>query len=303
MTATGTMADPKGIAEPAVTTRVRRSQLRRRPRQVWLVIPYFVLIAWALTSLYPYIWMLGSGLKTQEDFFGAGVSPLPVGSWQWSNFAQVWEDGFARYFLNTVLVALGTIAIVATVTSMLAYALARLRFPGRGAILGLLGLLLFLPPTYNYIPIVSLVSYLGLANNLVGLILVLAAYSIPLSTLLYFASFQGLPKGLEDAAAVDGLSPIGTYLRIAMPLSGPITVTVCLLTVVSTWNNVVIPLVLTLGAPDLRTLAVGLFAYNGAHIAQYTLICAGASMSILPILGIFLFLQRYFVAGITGAIK
>jgi raffinose/stachyose/melibiose transport system permease protein len=272
---------------------------RRRPVPI---VPYLILGVWALGSLYPYLWMLGSALKSPEEFFDGGVSPIPTAPYL-SNFREVWEDGFAGYFVNTVLVSAGAIVVAIVAASLFGYALARLRFAGRGLMIGLIGLLLFLPPTYNVIPIVTMVTTLGLNDSLVGVILVLGTYALPLAIMLYFAYFRTLPEALDEAARLDGAGTWRSYLSIAMPLATPITVTVALLTLVSTWNNVVVPLILTLGAPELRTLAVGLYAYNGTHLAQYTLICAGAALAVLPIVGVFLFLQRYFVAGMSGAFK
>jgi raffinose/stachyose/melibiose transport system permease protein len=269
----------------------------RRPTLAYLVVG-----VWALGSLYPYLWLMGAALKTPEEFFDGAISPIPSAPYL-ENFREVWKDGFAGYFINTVIVSAGAVFVAVVAASLFGYALARLRFAGRGLLLGLVGLLLFLPPTYNVIPIVTMVTTLGLNDSRLGVVLVLGTYALPLAVLLYFAYFRTLPEALDEAATLDGAGTWRIYRSIAMPLALPITVTVALLTLVSTWNNVVVPLVLTLGAPELRTLAVGLYAYNGTHLAQYTLICAGAALSILPIVGVFLFLQRYFVAGMTGAFK
>jgi raffinose/stachyose/melibiose transport system permease protein len=246
--------------------------------------------------------MLSSSFKTLPQFFSGGLSLWPP-VWQLDNYRQVWADGFAGFFLNTVLVSGGATMVVILAASMLGYSLAYTEFIGRRVLLALIGLVLFMPPTYNFIPIVTMVAFLHLNDTLIGVALVMATYGLPVSTLLYYGYYRTIPKELIEAAALDGATPFRTYLHVVMPLVGPITVTVGLLQIVSSWNNVVIPLVLTLGNPALETLAVGLYSYNGTHLANYVLICAGASLSIVPIALMFLVAQRYFVKSIAGALK
>lgn len=267
-----------------------------------LLIPYVVLSVWALMGLYPYLWMLSSSFKTLPQFFSDNLSLLPP-AWQLDNYRAVWADGFAGFFLNTVMVSGGATLLVIVAASMLGYSLAFTEFIGRRALLGLIGLVLFMPPTYNFIPIVKMVALLHLNDSLIGVALVMATYGLPVSTLLYYGYYRTIPKELIEAATLDGATPFRTYVHVVMPLVIPISVTVGLLQIVSSWNNVVIPLVLTLGNSALETLAVGLYSYNGTHLANYVLICAGASLSIVPVALIFLASQRYFVKSIAGALK
>lgn len=274
----------------------------RNTRRIVVLGSYIVLGAWALMSLYPYLWVLFAAFKTQAEIFAEGGAVLPS-SVNTDNFQRILDDGFARYLLNTVIVSVGASVLVVVAASMAAYALAKLRFRGRSGIMGGVVLLLFLPPTLNVIPIVSIVRTLGLLDSYLGMILVLAAFGMVVSILLFYGYFRSLPPELDEAAIIDGASAFQVYRHIVMPIARPMILTVGLLQLVGSWNNIVIPLVLTLGKPDLRTLAVGLYAYRGEHLTNWALISAGAAIAIIPVLLVFFAAQRYFVEGISGSVK
>lgn len=288
---------PAVVSPPAA-----RPRRRRRPR-VAMVMTHVALLVSGLAWMYPFLWTLGSSLKDTDEFFGRGLNPLPS-QVLWSNYQEAWQQAsFGTYFVNTLLITVGTCVATLLVTAMAGYVLARAPFPGRNVCLFLISATLFLPHGYTIIPIFDLMEKLGLLNSLFSIIIVQAAGGIVFGTFLFMGYFQTIDKELEDAAKVDGASFHQTFWRIMLPLSGPMLATVGLFTAISAWNSYFIPLVFTLARPEQRTLSVGMYAFIGENSTEWTLLCAGSIITLLPIIALFVMLQRFFVNGLAGAIK
>ncbi|HEY8476456.1 MAG TPA: carbohydrate ABC transporter permease [Chloroflexota bacterium] len=267
------------------------------------VVLHATLVALGLVNLYPFLWTLGSSLKSPGEFFRSGLNPLPE-QLQWGNYVYAWEQGrFGQYFANTAVVAVSVTVLVVLIASMAGYVLARTEVPGRKVVLGGMLALMFLPHGYTIIPTFDLVQRLGLLNTLWSVILVQTAGALIFNTLLYLGYFRTISREIEEAARIDGASPPTVYLRIMLPLAKPMTATVALFQFMQNWNCFWIPLVFTIGNPDLRTLAVGMYAFAGENSTGWTYLCAGAVITVLPILAVFFFLQRYFIEAVAGAIK
>jgi ABC-type glycerol-3-phosphate transport system permease component len=267
------------------------------------VMTHVALLVSGLAWLYPLFWALGSSLKSDDEFFGRGLSPLPS-QFLWSNYLDAWrEASFGRYFMNTFLITVGTVLVTLVVTATAGYVLARTRFPGRGFCLGLVSATLFLPHGYTIIPVFDLMQRLHLLNSLWAVIIVQASGGVVFGTFLFMGYFMAIDRELEDAAQVDGANFHQTFARIMLPLSGPMLATVGLFTAITAWNSFFIPLVFTLGRPELRTLAIGMYAFIGENSTEWTLLCAGTVITLAPIILLFLLLQRFFVNGLAGAVK
>ncbi|HTF12062.1 MAG TPA: carbohydrate ABC transporter permease [Asanoa sp.] len=290
------------LSRPAASAPVPARPRRRKPRAA-MVMTHVALLVSGLAWMYPFLWTLGSSLKDTDEFFGRGLNPLPE-QLLWSNYQQAWEQAsFGTYFLNTLLITIGTCVGTLLVTAMAGYVLARAPFPGRGIFLFLISATLFLPHGYTIIPIFDLMEKLGLLNSLFSIIIVQAAGGVVFGTFLFMGYFQTIDSELEDAAKVDGASFHQTFWRIMLPLSGPMLATVGLFTAISAWNSYFIPLVFTLARPEQRTLSVGMYAFIGENSTQWTLLCAGSIITLVPIIALFVMLQRFFVNGLAGAIK
>ena len=264
---------------------------------------HVALLVSGLAWLYPLFWALGSSLKSDDDFFTDGLNPMPS-HFLWANYLNAWrEASFSRYFMNTILITLGTVVITLVVTSCAGYVLARTRFPGRGLCLGLVSATLFLPHGYTIIPVFDLMQRLHLLNSLWSVIIVQASGGVVFGTFLFMGYFMAVDRELEDAAQVDGANFHQTFARIMLPLSGPMLATVGLFTAITAWNSFFIPLVFTLGRPELRTLAIGMYAFIGENSTEWTLLCAGTVITLAPIILLFVLLQRFFVNGLAGAVK
>lgn len=266
-------------------------------------ILYVVLCIAAFIWMYPFIWMITASLKTQDEFWGSGLNILPQHP-TLENFVRSWNNAnFSQYFLNTILVTVVTVVVVLLCTSTAGYVLGRYHFPGKKILLGIFMASITIPLTFTIIPIYQLLSSMHLTGSLVGLIIAECGGSHILFLMLFSSFYSGLPKEMEEAAIVDGCGFFQTYVHIMFPLAKPVIVTVVIMQFIWTWNSFLLPLVLTLSKPELRTLAVGLYALKGEHVVDWTGIAAGASIAVIPIILVFICLQKYFVDGIAGAVK
>ena len=266
------------------------------------IITTAILLPIGFGWIYPFLWMVSAGFKSTDEIF-RGLSLIPADP-QPQNFSRAWTDArIGEYFLNTVIVTVGSIAIVLVTVSMMGYVLGRYQFPGKKPIIVAFALTVFLPEGYTIIPIFELVNRLGLANSLAGVTLAQAGGAHVVMVLLFAGYFAQLPKELEEAAVVDGAGFLRVFWEIMLPLAKPIVATTIILQFMHSWNAFLQPLVLTLSRPDLRTLAVGIYAFQGEFFTDWSGMAAAATISLAPIVIVFLFLQRYFVEGIAGAVK
>ncbi len=282
----------------------RQTKVRRRWRiRPLILLAHVVLLVVGFFYLYPFLWMLSGSFKSLNGFFTQGLSLIPD-TWRWQNYYEAWNvANFGMYFKNTVLLTVGVVVLTNLFASMAAYTLARTDIPGKRILLGIIAVTFLLPKGYTILPIFEIILRLGLNNTLWAVILVDTASGLIWFTFLYLGYMTTLSKEVEEAARIDGASFPRIYWNIAMPMAAPIVATATLFAFRGTWNDFFTPLVFTLGRPDLRTLAVGMFAFVGENSRDWTLICAGATITILPIVVVFLFLQRYFIEGIAGAVK
>jgi raffinose/stachyose/melibiose transport system permease protein len=268
-----------------------------------ILFVHLMLVIIGLIWIYPFIWMISSSLKTNVEYISGGLSLLPE-EIQFENYVRAWDvANFSTYFSNTVIITVSVVAIVIAVCAMTGYALGRYRFPGRIFFLGMITATLFMPKGYTIIPIYTLVNFLGLNNTLAGIIIAEVGGAHVLFILLFTAHFRGIPKELEEASKVDGSGFIRTFVQIMLPLSKPIIATTGILQFIWAWNSFLYPLVFSLGKPELRTLGVGMFHFIGEYSTDWTGATAAASISLIPIIIVFIVFQRYFVEGISGSIK
>ncbi|WP_020015504.1 carbohydrate ABC transporter permease [Promicromonospora sukumoe] len=274
---------------------------RPRRRGWWLVA--LVLAAVAFLWVFPFLWMVSASLKSSGEIFAGGLGLIPE-TFAWENYGRAWtEGGFGHYLLNTVIVTVVTTAIVIVRCALAGYVIGRYRFPGSRLIIGIFVATLFVPTGYTIIPIVKVSLELGLLNSLAGMILALGGASNVAAILIYAGYFRRMPADLEEAAIVDGAGFLRVFLRIMLPLSMPVTATVGILTFLATWNAFFLPLVFSSTNPDLRTVSVGMQAFVGENSTDWAAMAAAGVISILPVVVLFVFMQKYFVEGIAGAVK
>ena len=272
---------------------------RRRRRGRWL---YVVLAVGLLVTLAPFLWMLLGALKPEAE-----LQRIPPTWWpetpSLDNFRQLFDRlDFPRFFANSVLVAVAVTAGNLVFCSMVGYALAKLDFAGKRLLFGLVLGMLMVPGVVTFVPLFVLVSNLGLVNTYPGLVLPFLV--TPLGVFLMRQFIMGLPDELIEAARIDGAGEWRIFSRVIMPLCGPALATLGILTFLSSWNNFLWPLVVA-QSEDKYTLPVALALYSvGQNATRYGLLLAGSVVVIVPVIALFVALQRYFVQGIaTTGIK
>ena len=252
--------------------------------------------------LYPFLWVLAASFKTQPDMFTAGARLLPK-EWHPENYYRAWiQANFSTYFFNTVIYAVAATLIELVKSSMCGYALARYRFPGRNVIYFLILGTLFIPIASIIIPQFVLVKALGLLNTRTGVILALSVGAGALYVLLFTGFFETIPEDIFDSAKIDGANFVQRFMLV-LPLARPIIATVVIFQFMRTWNEFNIPLIFTLSRPELRNMAVGMYAFRGEFSIDWTGFAAGTVISVIPILIVFFAFQGYFVRGLAGAVK
>lgn len=272
----------------------------RKPRTLLTVV---ALLALCAIWIYPFLWMVSASFKTQMEIFRGGTSLMPK-EFRWENYRRAWVDAdFGRYLLNTVIVTAGATLLVLTHCSLTGYVLGRYSFAGKKIVIGVLVGTLFIPAGYTIIPVLEIAERLHMLNSHWGLIIVLGGGGHTAAILLMAGYFSQLPKELEEAAILDGAGFAQIFLRIMLPLAKPALATVGIMTVLSTWNSFFVPLVFTFSRPELRTLSVGMQAFVGQHETDWAGMAAGATISLIPVMVIFLLLQRFYIEGIAGAVK
>jgi len=254
------------------------------------------LVALIVASLLPYLLMVITSFKTNEQFarnFWNFEFPL-----QFDNYSRAWVQ-VAPYLMNTIYVAIASILLVLVVSSLAGFIIARYRFRGRGAIYGLVLLLMMIPGIANLIPLFVMMRDLGLLNTYIVLVIPYVTGGVVLGTILMRNFVEGIPQAIFDAARVDGASDLRIYFSIMLPLSLPVLGTISLMTVTTVWNDFFWPL-LVLSDDSLRTVSVGLQFFQGQNATEVGPLMAGYLIASLPLVILFAFLSKYFLAGVQG---
>jgi len=256
----------------------------------------------ALFMLYPIFMMVLSGFKTTPEIF---MSPFSLPErLNTENFQVIWnKTDVPRYFLNSVIVTLSSIILLLVTGTMAAYAIARYKF--RGTLMVSLFFLsgLMLPIRLAIIPLFIQLKYLGLIDNLLGLIFIYTAMSLPATVFILTGFLRSLPKELEDSARMDGASELRIMIDIMVPLISPALVIAGIYSAVPIWNDFFFPLIF-IQSPEWKTLAQGLTSFFGEYSINYGVLYAGLSLASLPMILIFIVQSRRFIAGMTaGALK
>lgn len=265
------------------------------------VILYVVLIALALFTLIPFVWMLSSSLKLDREVFVYPMKWLPE-TFHWENYSLIWEKApMLTYFKNTAIIALSVTFIQTLTSSFASYAFAKLNFKGRDILFLCYVGTIAVPWQAYMLPQFIFMRSLGLYDNLYA-IMVLQAFSA-FGVFLMRQFYQNVPTELCEAARIDGLSEYGIWARIMLPLSKAAIATLVIFTFVGTWNDYMGPMIY-LTRDSVKTVQVGLRRFIQENTSQYHLIMAASMVSLIPVSVVFLALQKYFIEGIaTSGLK
>jgi len=270
---------------------------QQKSRLITRAIVYALLAFGAFLFIMPFVWMISTSLKPNDQIFSLPPKwiPNPV---MWHNYPESFTYfPFPRYLRNTLVIVFLSTASVILSSSLIAYGFSRLRFPGRNALFYLLLATMMLPAQVTMVPIFLLFRNLGWVDTFLPLIVPLL-FGYPFFVFLLRQFFLTIPQDLIDAARIDGCSELDIWWRIVMPLSKPALATVAIFSVMMAWNDFLAPLIY-LNSESKKTVALGLQQFYSFHGTEWALLMASSVMMVLPIVVVFFFAQKYFVRGIT----
>lgn len=264
-----------------------------------------VLVVGAVIMITPFLYLLSISFTEQSYVLTMPPQLIPDPA-TLDNYAKaLTTQDVPRYFLNSLYVACASTLLALLLSSMMAYAFARFRFPGRELLFRILLVGLMIPAVMLLIPQFILAKYLGVLDSHLGLIVFYVAGSLAINTFLLRGFFESIPGELDEAMQVDGANAWTRYWRLAIPLARPGLATATIFTFFAAWDEFAWALTI-LNDPELRTLpiAIRLFAGSGNNAVQWGLVFAASAIAIVPVIIVFLIFQRHFVQGLTaGAVK
>jgi ABC-type glycerol-3-phosphate transport system permease component len=280
---------------------IGKPRRRIEPRRV---ATYVLLVLLVILVVAPFLWMLvGSFRPTYEHLQKQGES-LWIDNPTLSNYRRLFREyDFARYFLNSTIVATLTATFATSISAFAGYSLARFRFPGRGLVGFLILTTQMLPTVAIIIPLFLWFKQFQLIDTYWALLIAYMAFAIPFSTWMLRGFFANIPAELEEAATIDGASQFGAFVRIVLPLSAPGLLATGIFSFILAWQEFLFAVTFTSKA-ELRTLTVGIAAMRGKDVVDWGLLNAGVVVTTIPLAIMFALVQRYLVQGLTaGAVK
>jgi multiple sugar transport system permease protein len=294
---THTQSAVDNAALPPSTSRFQLT--RNQSQRLVLLVSYTILIIGALTMLLPFFWMVSTAFKPERGIFVMPPQWIP-NPFTIENFERVWNNtNLPRAFLNSFFVAFVTTLGEVLTSTMAGFAFARLKFRGQNILFGILLSTLMIPGVVTLIPAFILFRTLGWVGTFNPLIIPIL-FGTPFAVFLSRQFFMTLPKELEDAAKVDGCNVFQIYWNIFLPLATPILATLFVLGFIARWNDYLGPLIYLSGSsPDNYTIPLELASLQSQYEQNWTLLMAGATLALAPIVVLFFAFQRYFIESIA----
>ncbi|MDO8685321.1 MAG: carbohydrate ABC transporter permease [Clostridiales bacterium] len=259
---------------------------------------HIFLISVAITCLYPLLWMIVSSLKTQDIIF-KDISLIPH-QFHFENYVNALkEEGFGRSFVNSIIYTSSSVFGVVIIASLAGYAFSRLRFPGRTALFYMFMAAMMIPIPASFVPLYFLLNKLHLRDTPIGYILCMISVGLSVSIFLLKTFFDRIPRELEDAARIDGCSKMGIWWHVALPLAKPVLAVVIVFNALNIWNEYILALII-FDSRKFMPLQVALQIFQGEFVTNYPLLMAGLTIAALPIIIVYLLMQKYIIKGITS---
>jgi len=269
-------------------------------QDIVIVIGTFLIIG---VILFPFFWMIVSSLKPPTELLSRNIEFISSQS-TWINYKGVFESGFLRFIFNSILVCtIATIICVYMIAAPTAYAMSRYKFSGKNSIMAMVGFTQMFPWVILVTPIFMIFWVLRLANSYIGLIVVYIAITAPFSVYMLVGYFETIPKELDNAAAIDGCSALGTIFRVILPVSLPGLVATAAYTFAVTWNEFLFALTL-MTQTEKKTVPVGVANFFGQYSADWGKVMAASAIAAIPTVIFFAIIQRHLIKGlVAGSVK
>jgi multiple sugar transport system permease protein len=267
------------------------------------VLAYAILVMLLLIVVFPFYWMTITSFKSEEQMrsLTSMFWPSPIVT---ENYGQLLaKTEFVSWYGNSIIVAVASTLVATAIGTIGAYALARLKFLGRGFMASATLITYLVPPAILFIPLYKQIQAMGLSNSLTGLIVAYPSFTVPFVTWLLIGYFEPIPVELEEAAMIDGATRFGAFRRIVLPLAAPGLLAAALYAFTQAWNEFLYALVFITDG-RLRTLPVGLASFITGDVYGWGYLMAGAVLTTLPVIAAYIYLQKYMVEGLTaGGVK
>ena len=273
---------------------------RVRPAEVFRAL---LIAGVAAFALFPFLVVAGTSLKTLGEVFQSPATLVPR-LFAWQNYVDIFvRIPMARHLVNSMIIATGTTVLNIALATPAAYAIARIRFRGRGVFgLGILVMQMF-SPVIVLIPLFKVMKAIHFLDTYSGLILVNTAVTLPFSIWILAGFFRHIPEELEDAAMIDGLSRTGMLFRIALPLAGPGLATTAIFAFVTAWNEFIFALVLV-SRREMQPITMALYSWEKNNVVEWNLLMATAVVATVPTVLLFLLVRKRLTSGLmAGAVK
>jgi len=290
---------------PARVEAYRPGFIRKAPVRIAVIV---ICVLWTVPTLGLFITSFRNPLDiTTSGWWTVILHPFQEGQWTLQNYATVLgSEGMLTAFVNSLIVTVPATVIPITIAAFAAYAFAWIRFPGRGILFAIVVGLLVVPLQMSLIPILKLYNTdnWGLYGTFLGMWLAHTAFGLPLAIFLLYKFISQLPKDLFESAAIDGASHFQSFIRIVLPLSLPALGAFAIFQFLWVWNDLLVALVFLGVSPDVRVMTAALYQLVGSRGEQWHILTAGAFLTMILPLVVFLLLQRTFVRGIlAGSVK
>ncbi|SFS54783.1 raffinose/stachyose/melibiose transport system permease protein [Paenibacillus sp. 453mf] len=274
------------------------SMFRRIGRSLF----WFVLLLYGILTLYPFVWLVTSAFKTNEDFYNRPFGLPEV--WRWENFSVAWESSnLGNAFNNSMIVSMGSLALTLFISALASFVLARFSFRWKGMILAFFVIGMLIPIHSTLVPLFILMKQMLLLNTYWALILPYTAFALPTAIFILTAYLTSIPRDIEEAAFMDGTGLWGLFFRIMLPMSLPALSTVTILSFLHAWNDFSFALVF-INKTELKTLPLAIANFADGYQTDYGLTLAAMTLSIIPTVLLYLLFQEQMMKGMTaGAVK
>jgi len=262
------------------------------------ILVHIFLMVVAVSCLFPIFWMVRSSLMTNASIF-VDQSLFPK-EFNWQNYVVAWTKGnFAIYLFNSVIYTVSVVFGIVVVASLAAFAFSRLKFPGRDILFYMFVGAMMIPLPGSFVPLFVMMNKLGWINTRFGYILCMINVGLSLSILLLKTFFDKMPSDLEDAARIDGCNRVQIWWHVALPLAQPAIAVIVIYNSLNVWNEYILASLL-LNDKAKMPLQTGLMVFNGAYQVDYPVLMAGLTMTALPIVVIYLMMQKHIVKGLSS---
>ena len=276
--------------------------MKSKKRSTGQYICFVIFVIVALINIYPLVFSIFCSFKGNLEIFSSFTS-LPK-RLRFENYVTAWKVGnIGRYFLNTIILSVGTLVIAGLFGAMASYVLAKFRFRGKSKIYLLFISGMMIPIQAVLIPLSYIFGKLGVMNNYPVLILLYSAFCFPMTVLVLTGFMNGIPTELEEAMVIDGASIFQVFFKMILPLSVPGIVSVSIFNFIQVWNNLLFPLIF-ISDKNKGTISMGLLAFFGEYSTDYSSSMAGICLTTIPVIIAYVFFQEKIENGLmSGAIK